>query len=128
MVNLFLKRTSYCSQNLTGFSFSGEASNGNAWGSTNRGPRTEWSVTTPHDRPVAADKTPQTFSPDGDNLVKVVVLGAPGVGKTSIIQVVLLFVHFFGCCNYAQGEFISSTDVCKKIRVGLKCTIAKQRS
>ena len=61
--------------------------NGNAWGSSNRGPRTEWSVTTPHDRPVAADKAPQSFSPDGDNLIKMVVLGAPGVGKTSIIQV-----------------------------------------
>ena len=72
---------------------SAEVSNGNAWGSTNRGPRTEWSVTTPHDRPVAADKTPQTFSPDGDNLVKVVVLGAPGVGKTSIIQVFLFTLH-----------------------------------
>ncbi len=32
------------------------SSNGIAWGSTNRGPKTEWSVTTPHDRPMAADK------------------------------------------------------------------------
>ena len=54
---------------LSQFSADHQASNGNAWGSTNRGPRTEWSVTTPHDRPVAADKAPQNFSP-GTNTIK----------------------------------------------------------
>jgi len=33
------------------------------------------------------ENSQQPFSPDGDNLIKVAILGAPGVGKTSIIQV-----------------------------------------
>jgi len=32
------------------------SNSGISWGSANRGPRTEWSVTTPHDRPMPADK------------------------------------------------------------------------
>ena len=60
-----------------------------------------WSVTTPHSDPYTDDRDPpptakqladaaatgKPYSPDGDDLVKVVILGAPGVGKTSIIQV-----------------------------------------
>jgi len=36
----------------------------------------------------AAAAAGKPYSPDGDDLVKIVMLGAPGVGKTSIIQVI----------------------------------------
>jgi hypothetical protein len=63
------------------FLFSGWGSNGNGVSSG-----TEWQVSTPHSQPVT-DKSLLPFSPDGVDLIKVVLLGAPGVGKTSIVQV-----------------------------------------
>ena len=64
--------------------------------------RTEWQVTTNHDKPMHEPK-PSTIMPSRGsgsgsenggrgsegNELKVVLLGAPGVGKTSIIQVAL---------------------------------------
>ena len=74
-----------------------------------------WKVDTPHDSPLQTETHPNAnsgndysyygktggrrglssggknggaeYSPNGDELIKVAVLGAPGVGKTSIIQV-----------------------------------------
>ncbi|XP_071749004.1 ras-like protein family member 10B [Lepeophtheirus salmonis] len=63
------------------------------WSSTNLGK--DLRVSNPSDIHTPASKAflngvtnmeDPTYSPDGSNLVKLVLLGAPGVGKTSIIQ------------------------------------------
>lgn len=66
------------------------SSSGPGWGGPGSGANgssstTEWQVTTPHDRPVT-DKSLQPYSPDGADLIKIVLLGAPGSGKTAIAQ------------------------------------------
>ncbi len=49
---------------------------------------TEWSVSTPHSQPIQGDKpTGDSYGAEGKNHMKVVILGAPGVGKTAIAQV-----------------------------------------
>lgn len=48
---------------------------------------TEWRVTPHENPPVGLNDSTKAYSPDGDNFVKVVLLGAPGVGKTAIVQV-----------------------------------------
>ncbi|XP_071748993.1 GTP-binding protein Di-Ras1 [Lepeophtheirus salmonis] len=63
----------------------------NRWNLT--GLKMDWQVSTPSDvhnppsKLISSNRYGDpTYSPDGSNLVKLIILGAPGVGKTSIIQ------------------------------------------
>ncbi|TRY70948.1 hypothetical protein TCAL_16374 [Tigriopus californicus] len=71
----------------------------NSWATgDNSAHRTDWQVTPPNEEAgkrnqndysyssSAASGSGKAYSPDGDDLVKVVLLGAPGVGKTAIVQ------------------------------------------
>ena len=63
---------------------------GNNWSSAaydRDATHTEWRVTPHETPPVGLNDSAKAYSPDGDNFVKVVLLGAPGVGKTAIVQV-----------------------------------------
>ena len=62
-----------------------------SWGgSCGRDSHTEWQVTTNHTKPMPEKSQSQTgngYGNETDNHIKVVLVGAPGVGKTSIVQV-----------------------------------------
>ncbi len=69
--------------------------------SEGEGEHHDWKVSISHSDPYTDDRAPpptakqiamaaatgKPYSGDGDDMVKVVVIGSPGVGKTSIIQV-----------------------------------------
>ena len=64
-----------------------------SWGGGyGRDSHTEWQVTTNHTKPMPEKSQSQTGNGHGnenDNHIKVVLVGAPGVGKTSIVQVIV---------------------------------------
>ena len=63
----------------------------NSWGGGHgRDSHTEWQVTTNHTTPLPEKSQSQSgngFGNENDNHIKVVLVGAPGVGKTSMVQV-----------------------------------------
>ena len=64
----------------------------NSWGGGHgRDSHTEWQVTTNHTTPLPEKSQSQSgngFGNENDNHIKVVLVGAPGVGKTSLVQVI----------------------------------------
>jgi len=62
----------------------------NSWGGGHgRDSHTEWQVTTNHTTPLPEKSQSQSgngFGNENDNHIKVVLVGAPGVGKTSMVQ------------------------------------------
>ena len=70
----------------------------NSWGGGHgRDSHTEWQVTTNHTTPLPEKSQSQSgngFGNENDNHIKVVLVGAPGVGKTSMVQVIqLLYIN-----------------------------------
>ena len=69
-----------------------------SWGGAGgRNSHTEWQVTTNHSKPMPEKSQSQTgngFGEETVNHIKVVLVGAPGVGKTSIVQVILYNILF----------------------------------
>ena len=62
-----------------------------SWGGGHgRDSHTEWQVTTNHSQPMPEKSQAQTgngWGSETDNHIKVALVGAPGVGKTSLVQV-----------------------------------------
>ena len=52
------------------------------------GSGTDWQVSAGTDQPPPSSDKRYGSGPDGSDLIKVVLLGAPGVGKTAIAQVI----------------------------------------
>ena len=78
----------------------------NSWGGGHgRDSHTEWQVTTNHTTPLPEKSQSQSgngFGNENDNHIKVVLVGAPGVGKTSMVQVTHNPILIFFICNFYQ--------------------------
>ena len=77
----------------------------NSWGGGHgRDSHTEWQVTTNHTTPLPEKSQSQSgngFGNENDNHIKVVLVGAPGVGKTSMVQVIqLLYINIHTNANF----------------------------